>query len=238
MLRPASAAMVGPPGFSLQLKLTGHVDQPAPTSKADKTSRGLAATQATRQTHLGDAESNPPAHPKAQPVSADSRAWSAGSTHQVTQVNAQLANWHPALAYSVRCPFHLCNAPMSVKADTNNGDFLSCSQYPACKGMRRMDGTLIGEPKAIFMDSNHDIFMVSIVKLGTAMRAYRCKACGNFSVRAIDSNPNTYDKCEVLPCAAPWTSPPPESSVHYRVSASISGSLGGGRDHSNSQDQS
>ena len=229
--------MVEPPKFPqplLLLKVTGHVDQPAPTSRAHKTSHGFADSRATLHTHLGDAEAYPTVTPKLQRGLADSRAWSEGSTHQAAQVHSSLANWHSAPTYSVRCPFHLCNAPMTVKSDIDSEDFLSCSQYPTCKGMRRMDGTLFGEPKAIFVDSNHDMFVVSTVKLGCAQRFYQCKACGNFSVRAIDSNPKAiYDKCEVLPCGAQWRSPPPESKVHYRISASPAGFRG----HSKSQDQ-
>ena len=99
-------------------------------------------------------------------------------------------------------------------ADAKDGDFLSCARYPSCRGMRRMDGTLFHEPKAIFMDSNHDAFMVTTVQVGHVLRMYQCKTCGNFSVRAVDSGPKAvYDKCEVLRCAAEWTSPRPTASV-------------------------
>ena len=215
---PALAAMPGPPGSPV-LKLNGFVAQPSPEWGAHNTSRGIADSQATAtgsagatlQTHLGNANSHPIAAPQVQDGFADSQATAAGSaggTHHVAQVPDQTDTW------PVRCPFPGCNTPMTVKSDAKDGDFLSCARYPSCRGMRRMDGTLFHEPKAIFLDSNNDAFMVTTVQEGHVLRMYRCKTCDNFSVRAVDSGPKAvYDKCEVLRCAAEWRSPRPTASV-------------------------
>jgi hypothetical protein len=89
-----------------------------------------------------------------------------------------------------------------------------------------MDGTLFHEPKAIFMDSNNDAFMVTTVQVGHVLRMYQCKGCGNFSVRAVDSGPTArHDKCEVLCCAAVWTSPPLRSPWYYCTSANTTATL-------------
>lgn len=37
----------------------------------------------------------------------------------------------------IGCP--ICNAPMSLISGSRNGDFWSCSMYPACKGTRKAE---------------------------------------------------------------------------------------------------
>ncbi len=137
------------------------------------------------------------------------------------------------LAQPVRCPQASCGALMIARrTEDDEEDFLSCSRYPHCWGMRRMDGTRFCDPRAIFQDSRQGgfgyRFVVMTVRGNVPVRMYQCQACHNFSVRSLcnDAPRNIYSQCEVLPCSACWPETTPRPFFQRVFSDSTSAPAG------------